>query len=42
MTFPYDEALRSRIVDRCASFPHQSAREPAAGLKRAAVAILLL
>lgn len=42
MTFPYDEALRGTIAARCAAFPHFSAAEPAVGLKRAAVAILLL
>ena len=42
MSFPYDEALRSSIVSRCASFPHLGADHAASGLKRAAVAITLL
>jgi 8-oxo-dGTP pyrophosphatase MutT (NUDIX family) len=42
MTFGYDGALRSTIAERCVSFPHQSTIELTAGLKRAAVAIMLL
>jgi 8-oxo-dGTP pyrophosphatase MutT (NUDIX family) len=43
MIHPYDDAFRRRVAHRCASFPHLGASEVAtAGLKRAAVAILLL
>lgn len=42
MTFPYGDAFRSLVAARCASFPHSAPAAQAAGLKHAAVAILLL
>jgi len=42
MTIRYDDAFRRQIAKRSASFPHLGPSETAAGLKRAAVAILLL
>jgi 8-oxo-dGTP pyrophosphatase MutT (NUDIX family) len=42
MTFPYDEAFRRLVADRCTSFRHLGPSELGAGLKRAAVSILLL
>ncbi len=42
MTFPYDEVFRRLVADRCASFQHLGPSEHGAGLKRAAVSILLL
>jgi 8-oxo-dGTP pyrophosphatase MutT (NUDIX family) len=42
MTFPYDEAFRRLVADRCMSFQHLGPNELGAGLKRAAVSILLL
>lgn len=42
MNHPYDEAFRDRVARRCAAFTHLGADDTANGLKRAAVAILLL
>lgn len=42
MNHPYGDAFRDCVARRCAAFPHLTADEPAAGLKRAAVAIMLL
>ena len=42
MIHPYDDAFRRHIASRCASFIHLGANDTANGLKRAAVAILLL
>lgn len=42
MIHPYDDAFRRSIASRCASFIHLRADDTASGLKRAAVAILLL
>jgi len=42
MNFPYNDRLRHLIAQRCATFPHLCATELATGLKRAAVAVLLL
>jgi 8-oxo-dGTP pyrophosphatase MutT (NUDIX family) len=42
MSFSYDDRLRDLLAQRCAAFPHLGPSELTAGLKRAAVAILLL
>ena len=42
MSFSYDDNLRSLLAERCAAFPHLGPTELSAGLKRAAVAVLLL
>jgi 8-oxo-dGTP pyrophosphatase MutT (NUDIX family) len=42
MIHPYDDAFRRRVARRCASFTRLDADGTEAGLKRAAVAILLL
>lgn len=42
MNHPYDDAFRDRVARRCAAFTHLGADGTANGLKRAAVAILLL
>jgi 8-oxo-dGTP pyrophosphatase MutT (NUDIX family) len=42
MIHPYDDAFRRHIASRCASFIHLRADDTTTGLKRAAVAILLL
>lgn len=42
MNHPYDEAFRDRVARRCAAFTHLDADGTSNGLKRAAVAILLL
>jgi 8-oxo-dGTP pyrophosphatase MutT (NUDIX family) len=42
MNHPYDDAFRDRVARRCAAFTHLGADDTANGLKRAAVAILLL
>jgi 8-oxo-dGTP pyrophosphatase MutT (NUDIX family) len=42
MNFPYNDRLRDLVAQRCAAFPHLSPNELTAGLKRAAVAVLLL
>ena len=42
MNHPYDDAFRHRVARRCAAFTHLGADDTANGLKRAAVAILLL
>ena len=42
MIVRYDDAFRRQIAKRSASFPHLGPSEPAAALKRAAVAIVLL
>jgi 8-oxo-dGTP pyrophosphatase MutT (NUDIX family) len=41
MTFPFDDALRREIADRCAAFPRLP-RDETRGLKPAAVAITLV
>lgn len=42
MTYPYDDALRRSIADRCATFPRAGMTRTGASLKRAAVAIALV
>jgi 8-oxo-dGTP pyrophosphatase MutT (NUDIX family) len=42
MAWPFDDATRRNIAARCAAFVRLPASEPAAGLKRAAVAIALV
>ncbi len=42
MSFSYDDNLRGLLAERCAAFPHLGPTELSAGLKRAAVAVLLL
>src|SRR5712671_3342840 len=42
MAWPFDDATRRNIAARCAAFARLPASEPAAGLKRAAVAIALV
>ncbi len=42
MSFSYDDNLKGLLAQRCAAFPHLGTAEPATGLKRAAVAVLLL
>jgi len=42
MTYPFDEATRREIADRCAAFSRVGASDAAPGLKRAAVAIALV
>lgn len=42
MNHPYDDAFRDRVARRCAAFTHLGAADTANGLKRAAVAILLM
>ena len=42
MSFSYDDNLRGLLAERCAAFSHLGPTELSAGLKRAAVAVLLL
>ena len=42
MSFPYSDRLRDLLAQRCAAFPHLGPTNLTAGLKRAAVAVLLL
>src|ERR1700721_725460 len=42
MTHPFDDTTRRNIAERCAAFARLPASEPAALLKRAAVAIALV
>src|ERR1700712_3170524 len=42
MIRPFDDATRRNIAERCAAFTRLPASEPAAALKRAAVAIALV
>jgi 8-oxo-dGTP pyrophosphatase MutT (NUDIX family) len=42
MSFSYDDNLKGLLAQRCAAFPHLGTAEPTTGLKRAAVAVLLL
>jgi 8-oxo-dGTP pyrophosphatase MutT (NUDIX family) len=42
MPFPFTDALRKQVADRCATFPRQSGGAAAGGLKHAAVALTLL
>ena len=42
MAWPFDDSTRRNIAARCAAFARLPASEPAAGLKRAAVAIALV
>src|SRR5256885_15871960 len=42
MIWPFDDATRQDIAERCAAFARLPASEPAPGLKRAAVAIALV
>jgi len=42
MTYPFDEATRCEIADRCAAFSRAPASDAAPGLKRAAVAVALV
>src|SRR5712692_9695286 len=42
MIFPFDDAYRREIATRCAAFARLAASEITHGLKRAAVAVLLL
>jgi 8-oxo-dGTP pyrophosphatase MutT (NUDIX family) len=40
--FPFNDAFRRHVADRCAAFPRLVASDTAVGLKRSAVAITLL
>jgi len=42
MTYPFDEATRREVADRCAAFSRVGASDAAPGLKRAAVAVALV
>ena len=42
MLYPFDETFRSLVARRCAAFPRTPALDAARGLKRAAVAVVLV
>ena len=42
MLYPFDETFRSLVARRCAAFPRTPALDAARGLRRAAVAVILV